>query len=134
MRHWMSSRAPRRQESTLFYALIKEEKYLWVTRVSEALPERRVIQKPWLQTLVAHLLQQPLLHFFLTGDTMLCPRHGLQPLLLELFLAIRAYAVLVALNALQRCVNHVQDCAVRVGHPKQKFLRIGVRRLVRQVN
>src|SRR5438132_13962586 len=99
MRHWMSSRAPRRQESTLFYALIKEEKYLWVTHVSKMLPERRVIQKPWLQTLVAHLLQQSLLHFFLTGDTMLRPRHGFQPLLLELFLAIRAPAVLVALNS-----------------------------------
>ena len=61
------------------------------------LPERRVIQKPWLQTLVAHLLQQSLLHFFLTGDTMLRPRHGFQPLLLELFLAIRAHAVLVGL-------------------------------------
>jgi hypothetical protein len=63
-------------------------------------------------------LQQPLLHLLLARDAVLGPRHSFQPLLLHLFLAVRANAIVIRLDTLQRRVNHVQDGAVRVGHPK----------------
>src|SRR6266478_3686696 len=79
-------------------------------------------------------LQQSLLRLLLAGDTVLCPRHSFQPLLLQFLLAIRTHAVLIGLDTLQRRIDHIQDGAVRIGHPKKELLRIGVRRLVRQVH
>ncbi len=65
---------------------------------------------------------------------MLRPRHRFEPFLLHLFLAIRADAVFLFLDALQRRVNQVHDLAVRIRHAKEKFFGVGVRRLVRQIH
>src|ERR1700680_3473326 len=45
-----------------------------------------------------HQLQQSLLDLFLATDAVLGPRHGFQPLLLHLFLAVRAHTVFVDLD------------------------------------
>lgn len=79
-------------------------------------------------------LQQPLFHLLLAGDAVLGPRYRLEPLLLQLFLAVRAHAVFIRVDALQRRVDHVQDRAVRIGHAKEELLRVGVRCLVREIN
>ena len=65
---------------------------------------------------------------------MLSPRHGFQSLLLHLVLAVRTHAVLFLLNAFQRRFDHVQNGPVSVGHAKQEFLGIGIRRFVGQIH
>ena len=79
-------------------------------------------------------LTTALFHLLLAGDAVLGPRYRFEPLLLQLFLAVRANAVFIRVDALQRRVDHVQDRAVRIGHAKEELLRIGVRRLVREVH
>src|SRR5277367_3986321 len=66
-------------------------------------------------------LQQSLLDFFLTADTVLGPRYRFQSLLLHFFLTIRTQAVFVGLDALQCLVNHVQDGAVGIGHTEEEL-------------
>ena len=72
-------------------------------------------------------LQQTLLGFFLAVDAMLGPGYCFQTLLLHFILAIRAHAVFIDLNAFQRRIDHVQNRAVCIGHPEEKFLRAGHR-------
>src|SRR6266481_5802528 len=81
----------------------------------------------------AGMLQQALLHLFLAVDAVLGPRHSFKPLLLHFFLTVRADAVFIGLDALERRIDHIQDRPVGVGHPEQELLGVGVRRFVRKV-
>lgn len=65
---------------------------------------------------------------------MLGPGYCLEPFLLHLLLAIRANAVFICVDALERRINHVQNRAVCVGHAKEKLLRIGVCRFVCEIH
>src|SRR5260370_19027958 len=102
----MSFRAPRQQNSTLFLFLVKEGRYVQVIALSRMVPWWRVFTSV-LSTVPHRSLEQTLLHLFLASDTMLRPPHRLYPFLLQLFLAFRANAVFVALDALEGRVDHV---------------------------
>ncbi len=52
----------------------------------------------------------------------------------KLFLAVRAHAVFVRLDALPSRVDPVQDRAGRMGDAMEARLRVGVCRLVREVH
>ena len=83
---------------------------------------------------MADFLEQAFLHFFLTGDAVLGPRHRFEPLLLHFFLAVGANAVLILLDPLESRVNQIQQGPVGIGHPKEKLLGVGIRRFVRQIH
>ena len=65
---------------------------------------------------------------------MLGPRYRFEPFLLHLFLTVCADSVIIGLKALECRIDHVQDRAVRIGHAKEEFLGVGIRRFVGEVH
>src|SRR6266576_1267104 len=92
--------------------LIKERNYNTVIG-------RPRIRSGQISGLDVNSLQQALLHLLLARDAVLGPRHGFQPLLLHLLLAVRADAILVFLDALQSGINQVQLRTVGIGHTEE---------------
>lgn len=79
------------------------------------------------------LLQQPLFLLFLAFDAVAGPRHSFEAFLLQFFLALDAQSEGPFANALQGFVNQLQQSAIVMRLPEEKFLGVGVRGLVREV-
>src|SRR5579859_4540775 len=71
-------------------------------------------------------LEEALILFFLTFNTMAGPRDRFQALGLNLFLAGRAKTIGRSLNALQRVVDQMENAPIVVALVEEEFLGVGI--------
>src|SRR5215469_9128887 len=79
------------------------------------------------------LFQNSLLQLFLAFNTMARPRHGFQPLGIDLFSARDAFAEVAFANAGERALHHLQQLPVGVALVEEKFFVVRTGGLVRNI-
>lgn len=83
--------------------------------------------------LLLYFFQLAFFQFFLAGNAVAGPGHGLQPLGIDLIAAAYAFAKFAFADPLQGSFDHRQQLTIIIALGKQKFLGIGTRRAVGNV-
>ena len=83
--------------------------------------------------LLLYFFQLAFFQFFLAGNAVAGPGHGLQPLGIDLIAAAYAFAKFAFADPLQGSFDHRQQLAIIIALGKQKFLGVGACRAVGNV-